>query len=54
MTKKKVQEDDPEQSERFRKSVRDLEAAGELSPTEADEAFDRLVARAVPEKPRPS
>ena len=38
MTEKKeaVTEDDPKQSEAFRKAVRDLEAAGELNDTEAE------------------
>ena len=40
MPKKKVHETQAEQSERFRKAVRDLVDAGELNPTEADEAFD--------------
>jgi len=32
-----------EQSERFRKAVRELEADGGVSPTEAEERFDKLV-----------
>lgn len=40
---KKVPETDPEQSERFRKAVRDLEAAGELSHIEGERALDRVV-----------
>lgn len=43
MPKKKSQETQAEQSERFRKAVRELIDAGELNPTEADEAFERLV-----------
>jgi hypothetical protein len=43
MPKKKHQETQAEQSERFKKAVRDLEAAGELIPTEADAAFERLM-----------
>lgn len=50
MTTKKPEtpppETDPIQSERFRKAVRDLEAAGELSST--DEAFERAVHVVVP------
>jgi len=42
MPKKKRTETQEEQSERFRKAVRDLVAAGELDPTEADERFERL------------
>ena len=47
MPKKKVHETQAEQSERFRKAVRDLVDAGELNPTEADEAFERLLAKAA-------
>ena len=40
-----------EQSERFRKAVRDLEAAGELSPT-ADADFEKVVTTiAKPRRP---
>jgi polyhydroxyalkanoate synthesis regulator phasin len=46
MPKKKVPETQAEQSERFRKAVRDMVAAGELNPTEADKAFARLLPRA--------
>ncbi|MGV9006818.1 MAG: hypothetical protein ACOH1H_08795 [Brevundimonas sp.] len=45
MTKKKTPETDPDQSERFRKAVRDLEAAGELSPTDKEQfekALDQI------------
>ncbi len=50
MTDKKPPETDPEQSEKFRKAVRDLEAAGELNPIEADkvlEAAMRSLAKGV-------
>lgn len=43
MPKKKNQETQKEQSERFNKTVRDLVDAGELSPIEADKALDGLV-----------
>ena len=43
MPKKKNPESQAEQSERFRAEVEKLIAAGELSPTEADGALDRLV-----------
>lgn len=43
MPKKKVQETQAEQSERFKKAVRDLIDAGELNPTEAGEALDKMV-----------
>ncbi len=42
MPKKKNQETQKEQSERFNQTVRDLVAAGELNPIEADEAFERM------------
>lgn len=48
MPKKKNQESQEQQSERFRKAVRDLVDAGELNPTEADKAFDRLVGKIKP------
>ena len=47
MPKKENQESQAEQSERFKKTVSDLVAAGELDPVEADAAFDRLVKRSV-------
>jgi hypothetical protein len=46
MPKKKVQENPEEQSERFKKEVERLIAAGELDPIEADAAMDRLVRKA--------
>lgn len=45
-TPKKPPETDPEQSERFRKAVRELEAAGELNPT--DEAFAAAISKIAP------
>jgi polyhydroxyalkanoate synthesis regulator phasin len=45
MPKKKNQETQAEQSERFKQTVRELVAAGELNPTEADEAFEHLMAK---------
>jgi polyhydroxyalkanoate synthesis regulator phasin len=52
MPKKKVTETQAEQSERFRQTVRDLVDAGELNPTEADDAFERLSSKALqPRKP---
>jgi hypothetical protein len=54
MPKKKNQETQEEQSERFRQTVRDLVAAGELNPIDADGAFENLLTRAsgaqAPEK----
>ncbi len=46
MPKKKVQETQAEQSERFKNAVREMIDAGELNPTEADEAFERLLSKA--------
>jgi polyhydroxyalkanoate synthesis regulator phasin len=43
MPKKKNQETQKEQSERFKQAVRDLVDAGELSPTEANAAMDKMV-----------
>ncbi len=43
MPKKKNQETQAEQSERFKKAVRELIDAGELNPIEADAAVDGLV-----------
>jgi polyhydroxyalkanoate synthesis regulator phasin len=48
MPKKKSQETQTEQSERFRKAVREMVDAGELDPTEADAALDRMVRRTSP------
>lgn len=48
MPKKKTSETQAEQSKRFRKAVADLEAAGELSPTEAEERFERAMSSILP------
>ena len=45
MPKKKTTESQKEQSARFRAEVERLIAAGELSPTEAEGALDKLVRR---------
>jgi polyhydroxyalkanoate synthesis regulator phasin len=45
MPKKKNQESQAEQSERFKKAVRDLVDAGELNSIEADKALDGIVKR---------
>ena len=47
-------DEDEAQSRRFMEAAKALEAAGELNLTEAGEAFERLVANALPPKPRPS
>lgn len=41
MTKKPPPKDDPAQSERFEETVRELEAAGKLNPT--DEPLERAM-----------
>ena len=45
MPSKKNPESQEEQSERFKKDVADLVAAGELNPTDADGAFEKLMNR---------
>jgi hypothetical protein len=47
-------DEDPEQSKRFLDLAHELEAAGDLSPTDGGEALDRLVGKALPAKPRRS
>jgi hypothetical protein len=58
MPKKKMQESQEEQSERFRQTVRDLVDAGELNPIDADNAFERLMIKVKldqrPSVPKPS
>ena len=41
--KERMTEDDPKQSEAFRKAVRDLEAAGELNGIEGREKMSALL-----------
>jgi hypothetical protein len=48
MAKKKEPESQDEQSARFRAEVERLIAAGELTPTEADERFESLVLKTSP------
>ena len=43
MPKKKNELSQAEQSKRFRDAVQELVDAGELSPTEADERFERAL-----------
>lgn len=45
MPKKKTTETQEEQSARFRAEVERLIEAGELSPTEADEAIERILGK---------
>lgn len=49
-TKKKAppKDEDEAQSKRFLDLATELEVAGDLSPTEGNEAFERLVDRATP------
>ena len=51
MPKKKNTESQAEQSERFRAEVARLIEAGELNPTEADEAFEKAFARVSAPRP---
>ena len=48
MPKKKSEEPQEKQSERFLKAVADLEADGKLDPDEADERFEKAVGRILP------
>jgi hypothetical protein len=52
MPKKKPGMTPEEQSEKFRSAVRGLIEAGELNPTEADEAFERMMGRLKTERPK--
>jgi polyhydroxyalkanoate synthesis regulator phasin len=52
MPKKKPGMTPEEQSERFKDTVRELVDAGELNPIEADEAFQRLLEKAAPKRPK--
>lgn len=47
MPKKLNAESQAEQLERFRAAMRELEAAGELNPTEADERFEQVVRQSL-------
>jgi hypothetical protein len=53
MPKKKNPEKPEDQAKRFKAKVRELIAAGKLSPTDADAALDKLV-KGVAEKRHPS
>ena len=52
MPKKQHSETPEEQSARFRAEVEKLIAAGELSPTEAAERFERVLKTAAPARLR--
>lgn len=45
-------DEDEAQSKRFLALASELEAAGDLSPTEGEGALERLMGRAAPSKPR--
>lgn len=49
-----TQDEDPEESKRFLDLAAELETAGDLSPTESGEAFERLVGKTLPGRRRPS
>ena len=51
MPKKQNLETQAEQSERFKKTVAALVAAGELNPVEADAAMDRMVKAGAQKRP---
>jgi len=51
MPKKKVELSEQEQGEHFKKEVRRMIDAGELSPTDADAALDRLLRKASNRRP---
>jgi hypothetical protein len=51
MPKKKPGMTPEEQSEKFRQEAERLIAAGELDPTEAESAMDRLVRKGAIQKP---
>ena len=46
----KPKTEDPEQSRRFLDAVRDLEAAGELNPTDGERALDAILRRGMRNK----
>ena len=54
MAKKAKQESQAEQSERFRKAVEEIEAAGGLSPTDAEERLDALIRKDAARAKNPS
>lgn len=48
MAKRQNKESPEKQFEMFLRKVEDLEAAGELNPTEADERFERAIKTILP------
>ena len=51
MPKKKRQESQAEQSERFKRDAQKLIDAGELNPTDAEERFERAMRDVLPFTP---
>lgn len=51
MPKKQNRDKPEEQSEKFKREAQRLIDAGELNPTDADAALDRLIRRQEPSKP---
>ena len=51
MPKKQDRETPEEQSERFKRDAQKLIDAGELNPTEAEAAVDRVVRTSAPRRP---
>lgn len=50
---KTPKDEDPEESRRFVEKARELEADGDLNLTEGEEAFERLIGKALPRKEPP-
>lgn len=51
--KKPPADEDEAQSRRFIDLARELEADGDLSPTEGEKAFERLLDKTLPVRPPP-
>jgi hypothetical protein len=57
MTAKKKappRDEDEAQSKRFLDLASELEAAGDLSPTEGEKAFEKALGKIIPQRPRSS
>jgi len=46
-------DEDPDQSKRFLDLASELEAAGDLNPTEGEKALERLMGKAAPPRTAP-
>ena len=53
MGEKKPDKDQGDQHERFRRAIQEMIDAGELNPTDADEAFNALIGQ-VGQQPEPN